>query len=292
MSDSDHRETGDTLPEPKIRPAPEADGLTPLLLLHGLGMSARVWDPVRAGLGTHHDVVAHTILGHRGGAPAPKRPVVVDEFVDDVERMLDTVGISRPHVAGNSLGGWVAIELARRGRALSVCALSPAGAWHAGTTEQTLGVRKIRRALRSARFGRGCGISLALRSGVVRRLVFRDVAEHGDRLSAAQAMSAVDDLLGCDVIDDILSTDEELALLDPLPCPVTLAWSGDDAIVPLAVNGAVARARLPGARFVVLAGVGHVPMIDNPQQVIAVILQTIRDARRSAASSSRLAEDE
>jgi pimeloyl-ACP methyl ester carboxylesterase len=211
--------------------------------------------------------------------------VVVDDLVDDVERMLDTIGIERSHVVGNSLGGWVAIELARRGRALSVCALSPAGSWHAGTAEQALGVHKIRKSLRAARFGRACGISFAMRSGVVRRFVFRDVAEHGDQLSAAQAVTALDDLLGCEVIDDILSTNEEIAPLDPLPCPVTLAWSGNDAILPLAVNGALARVRLPEARFVVLSGVGHVPMIDDPDQVLAVILQTA-DATRSATTSA------
>jgi pimeloyl-ACP methyl ester carboxylesterase len=252
----------------------QRDGATPLLLLHGLGMSARVWDPLRTRLEPHHEVVVHTIRGHRGGAPALNRPVLVDDLVDDVEQMLDAVGIGRPHIAGNSLGGWVAIELARRGRALSVCALSPAGTWHAGTAEQALGVRKIRRARRAARLGRPCGLPSAMRSGVVRRFVFRDVAEHGDRLSAVQAIAGVDDLLGCDVLNNILSTEEELAPLDPLPCPTTLAWSGNDRILPLAVNGQLARVRLPQARFVVLPGVGHVPMIDDPEQVLAVILQT------------------
>ena len=258
---------------------PTTDGATPLLLLHGLGMSARVWDPLRARLEPHHDVVAHTILGHRGGSPASSRPVLVDDLVDDVERMLDTVGIGRPHVAGNSLGGWVAIELARRGRALSVCALSPAGSWHAGTAEQAAGARKLRTALRTARLGRPWGMSLAMRSGLVRRFVFRDVAEHGERLSAAQAIDAIDDLLGCTIIDDILSSNEEIAPLDALPCPVTLAWSGNDAILPRAVNGEVARTRIPEARFVVLPGVGHVPMIDDPERVLAVILQTTQQTK-------------
>jgi pimeloyl-ACP methyl ester carboxylesterase len=253
-------------------------------------MSARVWDPLRTRLAAHHDVVVHTLLGHRGGAPARSRPVLVGDLVDDVESMLDAAGIGRLHVAGNSLGGWVAIELARRGRALSVCALSPAGSWHAGTDEQAVGVRKIRRALRAARIGRPCGMSRAVRSAEVRRLVFRDVAEHGDRLSPAQAVAAVDDLLGCDVIDDLLSTELELAPLDPVPCPTTLAWSGDDRILPLAVNGELARRRVPGARFVILPGVGHVPVSDDPEQVVAAILRTTRgrEVGQGAAEAGRL----
>ncbi|WP_259316248.1 alpha/beta fold hydrolase [Capillimicrobium parvum] len=72
----------------------------------------------------------------------------------------------------------------------------------------------------------------------------------------------------------MLTTGEEVAPLDPLPCPVTLAWSGSDTLLPVEVNGAVARARLPDARLVVLPGVGHVPMIDDPEGVARTILQT------------------
>jgi pimeloyl-ACP methyl ester carboxylesterase len=243
----------------------------PLLLLHGLGMSARAWDDVRPLLTREHAVLTPTAAGHRGGSTPDHRPVTVRDLVDDVERLLDAHGIDRAHVAGNSLGGWMAIELARRDRAESVCALSPAGSWTAGTVEQTAGVRRIRRMIWAARLGRAVPL---MRFAGVRRLALRDVAEHGDRLSAAQAMDGARDLLECVVADELLTTNEQLEPLDPLPCPVTLAWAADDAILPLAVNGAVARARLPQARFVVLPGVGHVPMIDDPGAVARVILET------------------
>jgi pimeloyl-ACP methyl ester carboxylesterase len=237
-------------------------------------MSARVWDPVVPFLERYHDVVVPTALGHRGGAPSILRPARVRDLVDHAEQMLDDRGVAQCHLAGNSLGGWMAIELARRGRALSVCALSPAGSWSAGTGEQTSGVRKIRRARRMARAGRALPMSVVMRSGTARRLVLRDVAERGERLTAAQALGATEDLLGCDVLDDVLDTDEELAPLDPLPCPVLLAWSGEDRILPVALNGVVARTRLPAAQFTVLPGVGHVPMFDDPERVARVLLET------------------
>lgn len=246
----------------------------PLVLLHGLGMSPRVWDGVRPLLEPHHEIVALTALGHRGGIAASRRPATVRDLVDAAERALDERALARPHIAGNSLGGWMAIELARRGRAASVCALSPAGSWTAGTVEQTLGVRKIRRANRMARLSRALPMPLLLRSATVRRSTLRDVAQHGDRLTAAQVVEATRDLLDCAVADDILATGEEIAPLHPLPCPVTLAWSGEDALLPVGLNGAVARARLPQARFVVLAGVGHVPMVDDPGAVARTILET------------------
>jgi pimeloyl-ACP methyl ester carboxylesterase len=257
----------------------------PLLLLHGLGMSARVWAPLVPHLESRHQVVTLTMVGHRGGARASRRPVAVGDLVDDVERALDAAGLHQPHVAGNSLGGWVAIELARRGRARSVCALSPAGSWRARTRDQTLGVGKLRRAARAARIGRALPLTVALRSRSVRRVVFRDVAEHGDRLSSAQAVDTIDDLLGCEILEDVLRTTEELAPLDPLPCPITLAWSGADAILPLAVNGVLAYKRLPGARLLVLPGVGHVPMIDDPEQVLTVILETTALAENSPTAA-------
>ena len=255
---------------------------TPLVLLHGLGMSARVWDDVRPMLELHHEIAALTTLGHRGGVTAKRRPVTVRDLVDDVERALDARGLERPHVAGNSLGGWMAIELARRGRARTVCALSPAGSWTAGTAEQTAGVRKIRRAYRLARLS-PLPKAVLMRSAAARRLTLRDAACHGDRLTPAQAVEVTRDLLACTVLDDLLRTEEEIAPLDPLPCPITLVWSGDDAILPVAVNGTVARARLPQARFEILPGVGHVPMIDEPASVARAILRASRASTRAAA---------
>ncbi|PRC54365.1 alpha/beta hydrolase, partial [Mycobacterium sp. ITM-2017-0098] len=82
------------------------------------------------------------------------------------------------------------------------------------------------------------------------------------RLSHAQALDMVDDVLGCEVAADLLGTPERVEPLDPLPCPGTLAWGERDKVFPVAVNGAIARERLPQARFVVLPGVGHVPMVD------------------------------
>src|SRR4051812_32535178 len=235
-------------------------------------MSARAWDRVLPLLEPHHDVAALTAMGHRGGAAAKRRPVTVRDLVDDAERALDERGLERPHLAGNSLGGWIAIELARRGRARTVCALSPAGSWTAGTAEQTAGVRKIRRAFRLARLS-PLPTAVLMQSAGARRLTLRDVACHGDRLTPAQAVEVTRDLLACTVLDDLLRTGEVIAPLDPLPCPIALTWSGDDAILPVAINGAVARARLPQARFEILPGVGHVPMIDDPASVARAILR-------------------
>jgi pimeloyl-ACP methyl ester carboxylesterase len=88
----------------------------PLVLLHGILCSERIWNGVVPLVATHHDVIVPTLLGHNGGPVATERPVSIEHIIDDMERQLDELGLGKVHLAGNSLGGWIAIELARRGR--------------------------------------------------------------------------------------------------------------------------------------------------------------------------------
>ena len=104
----------------------------PPVLLHGIAMSGMAWQDVIPLVASHHKVYTPTALGHRGGRPAQRRPSTMTDVVDAAERYLDEQGLQRPHLAGNSMGGYVAIELARRGRAATVCALSPGGFWSLG----------------------------------------------------------------------------------------------------------------------------------------------------------------
>ncbi|QIS05716.1 alpha/beta fold hydrolase [Nocardia brasiliensis] len=250
-----------------------ASGKSPLVLLHGVTMSGRAWDEVIPLVTPRHEVFALTAPGHRGGPAVTRHPATVAQLIDGIEGMLDEFGLHRPHLAGNSLGGWIAIELARRGRAASVCALSPAGFWTAGTHAQSDGVTKLRRLAALTRLTRTVQ-PLALQVPLVRRLGLSDIACRADRLTPSVVGQAARDLLDCTVIDDLLPTDEQIAPLDPLPCPITLAWSGRDAILPPEINGKIARERLPQAEFTVLPDVGHVPMFDDPALVARTILAT------------------
>jgi len=73
-----------------------------------------MWRDIVPPLSEHHDVHAPTLLEHRGRPAIQRRPVSVSDIVDATERYLDERGLARPHLVGNSLGGWVAVELARR----------------------------------------------------------------------------------------------------------------------------------------------------------------------------------
>ena len=101
-----------------------------MLLVHGFAGTPATWTPLLPALEQHHDVLAPTLLGHSGGpgylAGSPATPAAM---ADALERDMDSAGFDQAHLVGNSLGGWLALELAVRGRALSTTALAPAGGW-------------------------------------------------------------------------------------------------------------------------------------------------------------------
>ena len=248
----------------------------PLVLLHGVMGSERMWQDVARLLAADHDVVALTALGHAGGPTPALRPARYSDVLDGAERQLDELALDRAHLAGNSLGGWMALDLARRGRALSVCALSPAGMWPplGGTSGPR--AKRLREGLRMGRLTRPA-LPVLYRSRAVRQFALRNVAANGAALSADHALRLTDDMLGCQIAEDLLATDEHFAPLDPAPCPITIAWCELDRIFAEGEFGARARERVPSARYVVLKGVGHVPMLDDPRLVATVIGQS-RDA--------------
>jgi pimeloyl-ACP methyl ester carboxylesterase len=88
-------------------------------------------------------------------------------------------------------------------------------------------------------------------------------------------VEAVEDTAACAVtVNEVFSTEDgEIAPLNPLPCPITLAWGQKDSLFPVAICGKIARERLPRATFEVLPDVGHVPMFDDPQLVARTILK-------------------
>jgi pimeloyl-ACP methyl ester carboxylesterase len=245
----------------------------PLVLLHGAAMSWRAWRPVLRELERFHDVYVPTMAGHRGGlALGPGVDASVAALVDALCDELDEVGIDTAHVAGNSLGGWVALELARRGRARSVVALSPAGGWsRAFELQRLVWLFRLGLALGSTQVARRL-----VHIGSLRRLLLWPAMEHGERVPVGDLDDMLDDLVGCGVIDELLRRAASHGPLGPLadtPCPVRIAWSEHDHVVPWRWYGIPFRAAVPDAEFVRLPAVGHLPMWDDPELVSRVILQ-------------------
>src|SRR3954453_6422344 len=100
----------------------------PVVLIHGVGSFWQAWKPVIESLRGERDVIALDLPGF-GGSPTLPIGVVPNAraLAGAVAEFLDSLAVERPVVGGNSLGGWVALELARQGRARAVVAGAPAG---------------------------------------------------------------------------------------------------------------------------------------------------------------------
>jgi pimeloyl-ACP methyl ester carboxylesterase len=192
------------------------------------------------------------------------------DVIDESERYLDERGLDRPHLAGHSMGGFIALELARRGRAASVCVFSPGGLWSDDLRAQV--AKRLRRQFTLSRLTRPI-TPLLLKSPGVRRRALTDMTLHGDRLSYERAIEMTEVSLDCTIINDLFNNaDEQVAPMDPLPCPITIAWGEKDRILPVELCEAFARDRLPRATFTILPGLGHTPTIDDPELVASTIL--------------------
>ena len=258
---------------------------SPLVLLHGMNMSWRAWRPVLPLLEPYHELCVPTLPGHRGGQSMPPGPLSVEAMANQLCEQLDEAGVDTAHIAGNSLGGWLALELARRGRARSVVALSPAGAWSAP--------RDARRLIRKFRLGLAVGnrptLARMSERPRVRRIILRQVAEHPERFTETQLAEMFEDSAGCTVVEKLLERVRDggsFTPLDELPCPVRLAWSEHDRTIPFHRYGQPMLDALPGAEFVVLPGVGHVPMNDDPALVSRTILQFTWSVDERSASGA------
>lgn len=246
-------------------------GKSPLVLLHGLAMSGNAWREVVPLLSGYHELFVPTAAGHRGGPSVTRRPASMTDIVDAAERYLDDCGLDRPHVAGNSMGGFVALELARRGRAATVCAFSPGGLWTSGDGFQQRAFGRLQRGITLGRLTRPV-LPVVYRSPTLRRLILRDVAYRGDRMSAARALEFIDDGIGCTVLADLCRAEWHIAPLDAPPCPITIAWGDKETLVPAAARSA--SEPISEATVVILRNVGHVPMVDDPHLVARTILTT------------------
>jgi len=249
----------------------------PLILLHGVLQSARTWRNVVPSLAANFEVIVPTELGHLGGRTCDTRSASLADVVDDAERILDELGVDKAHLAGNSMGGWVALELAKRGRAETVCAFSTAGAWDRDWNDKRRVFRSLRNGVRRVRRLRRL-LPIVSRFASGRRLSMTEVACHGDRLAPADYVDMAEDMLGCSILEDIIDDWEEaqLAPFESPPCPITLAWPKRDQVFPVDTYGARARQMIPAARFVLLDDVGHIPMIDDPKLVVDTVIEATK----------------
>jgi pimeloyl-ACP methyl ester carboxylesterase len=246
---------------------------TPLLLVHGIGSRWEVWLPVLDALAAHHDVIAVDVPGF-GLSPRPPAgtPAGVPSLCELLEVFLAELGVLKPHVAGNSMGGWIALELARRGSARSSTALSPGGFLGRDRLYSTplLCVQRL-----AAKLTRPLAPTL-FRSELGRKLGWANVVAHPERMTPEDAVLGLQGLADAPWFWPTLFELTKTAFGDgsEISVPVTIAWGSKDHLLP-PHQAATALRQIPSASFVSLPDCGHVPMYDNPALVSEVILRTI-----------------
>lgn len=244
----------------------------PLVLLHGVGHRRQAWGAVLGRLTPHRDVIIVDLPGHGESPPLTLagRPVL-DAMLAEVTRLLDELGLDRPHVAGNSLGGRLALEAGVRGRAATVTALSPAGFWrNRGEIAYDRAVFKIME-LAGARTQR---LAPALvRSTAGRAILYGAIVSRPSRMTPQQALGDTTAFLAAtDALHVILAGMTNFTGAMPAGVPVMIAWGTRDRLLFLG-QARVAKAHLPEALLVPLPGCGHVPMTDDPPLVADVLLR-------------------
>ncbi|QLY29886.1 alpha/beta fold hydrolase [Nocardia huaxiensis] len=248
----------------------------PLLLLHGGGSSARAWLPVLDLLAAHRRVIALDFPGFGRTPPlAGDEPFSMDLAMRELAAELARLGIGTPvDMAGNSMGGWMAFEAAKRGMAASVVAIGPAGLWSPGMPRPTR--LQFRLALASAWLVRTPARTL-LRFPAARAAVLSVPVKYPRRLTTAEAIGIVDDLYRSTptlrrALHVAFHTRFEGG--QHISTPMTVAFGSHDHMVRPGDSRFLDQ--LPAqTRVVTLPGCGHMPMWDDPELVARTILDGI-----------------
>ncbi|MCW4354822.1 alpha/beta hydrolase [Hoyosella sp. YIM 151337] len=243
-----------------------------LVLMHGIVHCQDAWNPVIPQLAKHRRVVTIDLPSHGLSPQLPATERCLQALADEVEEFLPTVTPEgdQVHVAGNSLGGWLALELAARGAVASATALSPGGFWvsdfdRVRTNKTFLAMRSVARVVKPLR-----GPLLSNRVG--RSVALGAFFGRPWRVSPDDAIRDIESLTTNTLIDVIQGEDWAFsAQVDP-SIPITVQWGGGDLILPV-YEAAKVRDAFPQARVIVMPWIGHVPMIDDPEEIAAILIE-------------------
>jgi pimeloyl-ACP methyl ester carboxylesterase len=263
---------------PEISPALYRAGEgEPLVLIHGFTATWRCWLPVLGELVPRFDVIAPTLRGHDGGAelPAHDEPHSIADAADFLEEHLDALGVGTAHLAGNSLGGALALELAKRGRARSVVGISPAGGMRHGDAAAAKQIIKVFSRMQTTTSKSLNFLPRVMARPGLRRLALRDVMTRGHQVPAAEAVGLARSSVRCAIVEDVYAVlragDASLHGLDTIDVPTLITWGDKDRILPMDVHSPRLREEIPNVEFRVTPGLGHTPMWDDPGLIAATI---------------------
>jgi pimeloyl-ACP methyl ester carboxylesterase len=259
---------------PSFTPSHRGGSGPPLVLLHGFTDTWRTWELVLPALERHHDVLAPTLVGHAGG-PALEAEVTEDLLPDAIERAMDEAGFETAHIVGNSLGGYLALHMAARGRAESVVALAPAGGWAKDdeSYKETLDFfPRLKQQVKAI----APQVEQLLGSTQGRRMATLYTTTNFEHIPVellAHQTRAVAACEGTEAMTAYALREGYRLDAEKIDCPVRIVWGTEDKLLPW--PSAAVRYRtewLPHADWVELEGIGHCPQLDVPTETAQLIL--------------------
>ncbi|HET9103987.1 MAG TPA: alpha/beta fold hydrolase [Solirubrobacteraceae bacterium] len=232
------------------------------MLLHPLGADQRIWDPIVDRLKDRRELITVDMPGFGASPPLPLSDPTPARLAAAIAAGLSRLGVAQPHVAGNSLGGWVALELARLGAVASSTAIAPAGLWPGPLRPKPNAAHRLARAFLPL-------IGPIAATGAGRRLLLSSAVAHPDRVPAAASVHLIRAYARA---PGFVSVNRAMRAghftdLAQITVPVTLVWCEHD--------GLIARPRhLPDhVTSIELAGAGHIPFWDAPDAVVEILLR-------------------
>jgi len=240
----------------------------PVVLLHGLGATRRVWQQLVPRLSSARDVIAVDLLGF-GDSPRPEGPIRLADLATSLVALLDDLDLESVDLIGNSLGGWLALYLAvvhpdRVGR---VVAIAPAfvyglpdgvGADQVAAAASPSDVAAMRQYMARVRADADCLTEDDIRTLLEERLARQD---DGSIAALASSIAAGDDLL--------------TGRLHEVAADTLILHGRFDGVVPLA-QSARAADEIGGATLRLLDNSAHWPQIEEPDAVAAAVEEFLR----------------
>ncbi|WP_254206484.1 alpha/beta fold hydrolase [Nocardia alni] len=247
----------------------------PLLLLHGFMLSPHCWEQVAQRLSGTCEVFAPAFRGHWGGPDLDGWYLDVATLADQIEDQLDELGWRTCHIAGNSLGGWVGFELARRGRARTLTAIAPAGGWSNPSLWQILVGLKFLAMVPVVEVGKRIGdVGLSAPARQFAALLLSKDTGAVPRRALEGVITAA---LNCPAILPMLAGGLRMPPpedLSTLHTPVRLLMCEHDRMIPNQPYAERFLRELPeSADRILVHGVGHVPMLEAPDRVATLIIE-------------------
>jgi pimeloyl-ACP methyl ester carboxylesterase len=233
----------------------------PVVLLHPLGADRRMWDSITERLSGRRDVIALDLPGFGESSPLTGENPTPRALAKAVAQRLESIGVSQPHVVGNSLGGWVGLELGLSGAADRVTAIAPAGLWPEPLVPKHGIAHRVGHALLPL-------LSRVAATSGGRSLLLSSAVAHPCRVPSAQAAHLVRAYVlapGFTAVNDAMRA-ERFEGLERLRCPVTLVWPDHDRLIqrPVWVPDRIDN--------VVLSDSGHIPVWDAPDALVEILL--------------------